>query len=187
MAAIIETTTFNTHKPQDLLFDQTLIPSAVYEALPVGYSIRPIMSSDYERGVLDVLKVLTTVGEISKETFAEQYNYWHKHNDEYFVVVITDDYDQVVAVGSIMVERKLIHQCGKVGHIEDIAVLRSQQGKKLGLRLIHALTDIGHSQGAYKVILDCSEHNVPFYEKCGYARAGVQMSLKFQEQKKSYL
>jgi glucosamine-phosphate N-acetyltransferase len=169
------------------LFDQSLIPASVFEALPKDYNIRALMADDYERGVLEVLKVLTTVGDISKEQFLEQFAYWHKHNDQYFVVVITNESDAVVAVGSIVVERKLIHQCGKVGHIEDIAVDRSQQGKKLGLRLIHALTDIGHSQGAYKVILDCSEHNVPFYEKCGYAKAGVQMSLKFQEQKKSYL
>lgn len=29
--------------------------------------------------------------------------------------------------------------------------------------------------GCYKVILDCSEDNVPFYEKCGLTRKEVQM------------
>ena len=29
--------------------------------------------------------------------------------------------------------------------------------------------------GCYKVILDCSEENVPFYEKCGLTKKEVQM------------
>ena len=165
----------------ELLFDSQLIPQEVSDALPEGYSIRPIALDDYERGVLDVLRVLTTVGDISKEKWAAQFAYWKKHNDQYFTVVITDKSQAVVAVGTVLIERKLIHECGLVGHIEDIAVDKTQQGKKLGLRLINALTAIGKSQGAYKVILDCSDHNVAFYEKCGYVRAGVEMSMKFPE------
>jgi glucosamine-phosphate N-acetyltransferase len=169
------------------LFDKSLIPQFVVKALPAGYSIRPIQNGDYERGVLDVLRVLTTVGNISADEFRAQFDYWLRRNDTYFVVVITNEVGKVVAVGSVVVERKLIHECGLVGHIEDIAVARSEQGKKLGLRLIHALTEIGRVHGAYKIILDCSEHNVPFYEKCGYVRAGVEMSLKFNEVPKSSL
>lgn len=62
-----------------------------------------------------------------------------------------------------------------VGHIEDIAVSADQQGKKLGLRIIETLKAIGQQVGCYKVILDCSEKNVPFYEKCGFERKGVEM------------
>lgn len=168
----------------ELLFDSQLIPEEVSTALPAGYSIRPLALDDYERGVLDVLRVLTTVGDISKEKWDAQFAYWKKHNDQYYTIVITDETQAVVAVGTVLVERKLIHECGLVGHIEDIAVAKSQQGKKLGLRIITALTEIGKSQGAYKVILDCSDHNVEFYKKCGYSVVGVEMSLKFAEQQK---
>lgn len=167
----------------DLLFDPQLIPESAASDMPEGYSIRPIALDDYNKGVLDCLRVLTTVGDISLERWTEQFNYWKKNNDQYFTLVITDTAQNVVAVGTVLIERKLIHECGLVGHIEDIAVNKSQQGKKLGLRLIKALTAIGKQQGAYKVILDCSDHNVAFYEKCGYVRAGVEMSLKFAEQK----
>ncbi len=30
-------------------------------------------------------------------------------------------------------------------------------------------------RGCYKVILDCAEHNVAFYEKCGLTKKEVQM------------
>jgi glucosamine-phosphate N-acetyltransferase len=68
-----------------------------------------------------------------------------------------------------------LRNLGIVGHIEDIAVAKDQQGKRLGLRIIHALDYIAEKAGCYKAILDCSEANRVFYEKCGYKLAGVQM------------
>lgn len=43
------------------------------------------------------------------------------------------------------------------------------------LRLIAALMDAAGAKGCYKVILDCSEANAPFYEKCGLTKKEVQM------------
>jgi glucosamine-phosphate N-acetyltransferase len=77
-----------------------------------------------------------------------------KTNNNIFIdhtITITEDAkDQVVAVGTILVERKFVHKNGLVGHIEDIAVDGNQQGKKLGLRIIQALKYIGAKQGCYK-------------------------------------
>lgn len=69
-----------------------------------------------------------------------------------------------------------IHSLASVGHIEDIAVAKDQQGKKLGLRIIQALDYISEKVGCYKSILDCSEKNEGFYDKCGFKRAGLQMA-----------
>ena len=43
------------------------------------------------------------------------------------------------------------------------------------MKIIEALDAIAKNVGCYKAILDCSEANKPFYEKCGYKVAGVQM------------
>jgi len=69
-----------------------------------------------------------------------------------------------------------IHHLGVVGHIEDIAVSKDQQGKKLGLRIIQALDFVAENTGCYKTILDCSEANEGFYVKCGFKRAGLEMA-----------
>lgn len=172
----------STQHTESSLFDPSLLPEYSMKEIPHGYNIRPIQATDYERGVLDVLRVLTTVGDITKEEFNELWKYWNKHNDTYFNIVITSPKGQVVAVGTLVLERKIIHQCGLVGHIEDIAVAVSEQGRKLGFHIIHALTHIAKSQGAYKVILDCSDHNVPFYEKCGFSDVGREMSYKFNNE-----
>ncbi|CAH1757057.1 1149_t:CDS:2 [Entrophospora sp. SA101] len=143
--------------PTNFIFSTDYISPEVQAALPKGYTIRPLASDDYERGFLEVLKVLTTVGDISKDQFLERFYFLKTHNYEYFTLVIVSPEDRIVGAGTIFVERKFIRNTGLVGHIEDIAVDKNQQGKKLGLRIIQALKYIGAKAGCYKVILDCSE------------------------------
>lgn len=83
-------------------------------------------------------------------------------------------YEQMLIYGFFLVNS--IHNLGLVGHIEDIAVAKDQQGKKLGLRLIQALDFVAEKVGCYKTILDCSEANEGFYVKCGFRRAGLEMA-----------
>ena len=75
----------------------------------------------------------------------------YKRNDEYYLLCITDSSDKIVGTGALIVERKFIHQLGLVGHDEDIAVAKDQQGKKLGLRIIQALDFVAEKVGCYKV------------------------------------
>ncbi|GAA5802636.1 acyl-CoA N-acyltransferase [Helicostylum pulchrum] len=166
------------------LFESDLLSPEVQSLLPPGYTLRALRSNDYERGFLKVLEVLTEVGNHSRQEFDEQFNYLKKHNHQYHTITITEDAkNQVVAVGTILVERKFVHKNGLVGHIEDIAVNGNQQGKKLGLRIIQALKYIGAKRGCYKVILDCSEKNVPFYQKCGFTQKEVEMAWYVPEVK----
>ncbi|KAF4549983.1 Glucosamine 6-phosphate N-acetyltransferase-like protein [Elsinoe fawcettii] len=162
------------------LFDPSLISPQVSSALPKGYSIRPLQKSDYSTGFLDVLRVLTTVGEISEEAFGKRFDEMSvSHTGAgvgYHVLVILDGEGKCVGTGALVVERKFIHELGLVGHIEDIAVAKDQQGKKLGLRIIQALDYVAEKVGCYKSILDCSEANEGFYVKCGFKRAGLEMS-----------
>ena len=46
----------------------------------------------------------------------------------------------------------------------------------MGLRIINCLTALAWPNNCYKVILDCAEHNVKFYQKCGYEYKGAQMA-----------
>jgi glucosamine-phosphate N-acetyltransferase len=46
-----------------------------------------------------------------------------------------------------------------------VAVDSAYRGKNLGLRLIKALKEVAIINGCYKITLDCTESNAPFYEK----------------------
>lgn len=146
--------------------------------LPEGYTVRNPEAADHSEYV-EVLKALTTVGDVTPAQFATLVEAWAKHPDIYVPQVIVDADNKVVATGMLVVEQKLIHGCGKVGHIEDIAVAPSQQGKRLGNHLIGHLSELGRAAGCYKVILDCSHANKGFYEKCGYADLGVYMARRY--------
>ena len=66
----------NSTLMEQVLFSPKLIPESIASTLPLGYKIRPLQSGDYERGVLDVLAVLTTIGEISKEKYIGIFLNW---------------------------------------------------------------------------------------------------------------
>lgn len=141
------------------------------------FAVREPQLRDH-KAYTETLRVLTTVGEVSEAQFGEVLEHWHK-SEVYHPRVIVDEANTVVAVGMLLVEQKIIHDCGKVGHIEDIAVAAGQQGKRLGDLLIQTLTAEARARGCYKVILDCLPENVRFYEKCGYTEAGVEMQHRF--------
>jgi glucosamine-phosphate N-acetyltransferase len=63
-----------------------------------------------------------------------------------------------------------------VAHVEEVCVSASQQGKGLGLIIINALNATAKELGVGKLILDCSEKNVEFYEKCGYSRWSLSLT-----------
>ena len=83
-----------------------------------------------------------------------------KSSGTYYILVIIDkETDQVVATGTNMAEYKFIRNAGLTGHIEYIAVSKTNQGQKLGYYIVTALTELGEKVGFYKSILDCEEKN----------------------------
>ncbi|TFK70247.1 acyl-CoA N-acyltransferase [Pluteus cervinus] len=168
---------FTPDSALDLLFSVDLISPQVQAELPADLHIRPLASTDYHRGHLSVLTVLTSVPDPGEAAWLGQFNAIRAAQRTYYTLVIVDkNTDRIVAVGAVFVERKFTRNLGLVGHIEDIAVDKQQQGKKLGLRIIHALVYISENSGTYKTILNCSDHNVPFYEKCGFEKKENEMA-----------
>lgn len=160
------------------LFDSRFISQHIQDALPKQPKllIRPLASTDYAKGFLTALSHLTTVGEMNEAEFLDRFWYLKAHAHEYYTIVIEDEQAQkIVACGTVFVERKFVHKNGLVGHIEDIVVHQDYRKHRLGYWIIQQLRDIGRATGCYKVILDCSEKNVGFYEKCGFTRKEVEM------------
>jgi len=85
---------------------------------------------------------------------------------------------ELVGCISYYVEPKLNRGGSLVAHIEDLVVDQAHRGKGYGKILIQtAFDDILKFELPYKIILNCSEENVAFYEKCGFHRAGVEMRI----------
>lgn len=165
------------------LFDAALIDASIIHQVPRGFVLRPLEPNDYDKGMLEVLGHLTTVGTISRSAFLNRFQHWFARNDTYFIVVVEDlTKGRIAGCGTMMLERKLIHQLGMVGHLEDTATLPEYRGKQLGRLIIQGLTSVSRRMGAYKTILDCVDDNIQFYtEKCGFTAKETEMVLYHRE------
>lgn len=94
--------------------------------------------------------------------------------------VVATEGGQVVGYGVVVIETKI--RGGKLGHIEDIVSHPSRRSQGIGRIIIDALYEIARTHECYKVALQCQQHNIPFYEKCGYKVSGVAMQ-RFAEQR----
>jgi len=169
---------FTPDNELDLLFSSALISNEVKALLGPDLHMRPLAKGDHARCHLSVLSVLTSTPPVSFNDYAAAFESLRGCPNTYFTLVIVNKLtDQIVGVGCVFVEQKFIRGLGKVGHIEDIAVDKSMQGRKLGLRIIQALTDISERVGCYKTILNCSDSNIPFYQKCGFEKRESEMAL----------
>jgi glucosamine-phosphate N-acetyltransferase len=142
------------------------------------FQIRRLAWDDFGKGFLEVLAGLTKVGDTDKAGFEKRFfEIFPRLSDTYKIIVIEDvKRGKIVGAGSLIVELKFIRDTGICGHIEDIVVDSSLRGKNLGKRIIETLKQLAVANKCYKVILDCAEKNVKFYEKCGFKVKEVEMA-----------
>ena len=55
-----------------------------------------------------------------------------KQNTYYIVVIEDKTQNLVITTGSVVVEQKFTHECGLIGHIEDVVVLADYRGQGFG-------------------------------------------------------
>lgn len=139
--------------------------------------VRKLEPEDVDRGFLELLAQLSpSAAKVSREQFAARLGEIRAGPEHVYVI---QDGDRIVACGTLVVERKFARDCGACGHVEDIVVDERARGRGLGVVIVRALTIVAEMVGCYKVILDCSEENQGFYEKCGLERKEVQMAKYF--------
>jgi glucosamine-phosphate N-acetyltransferase len=123
---------------------------------------------------LTLLSHLTYTPDVSLETFAEALNDIEKHGDIQVAYMADADGWRLYGTVTILYETKIIHGCQKVGHIEDLVVLPDQRSAGIATTLLQRVRT--QAEGCYKLILDCKEEYVPFYERRGFERRGAQMA-----------
>lgn len=137
--------------------------------------IRKLKKEDFKKGFLEALSNLSLVDLDWKE--AEKiYKNYIQGNPVYNIFVAELD-GKVVGVTTLLVEQKFIHSGGKVGHIEDVATRKGFEGRGIGSALVKRVIAEAKRQGCYKVILDCSKKNIPFYKKFGFYVHETEMRL----------
>ncbi|XP_060534724.1 probable glucosamine 6-phosphate N-acetyltransferase isoform X2 [Cylas formicarius] len=130
--------------------------------------VRPLQIDDYDKGFLQLLGQLTTVGEISKGEFEAQFLKMQKAGC-YFVTVIEDARsNKLIAAATLVIEMKFIHHCGARARLEDVVVNNTYRGKQLGKLIVLTVTLLSKKLKCYKMSLDCKDNLIPFYKSLGY-------------------
>ena len=141
--------------------------------------LRSLENRDFSNYFLQLLGELTTVGELPRSWCEQRLRMIDR--DELQEVVVLEDLGnaQVCGAATLVVESKFIHECGRVGHLEDVVVHAGLRGKGLGKKLVDRITQLAGERGCYKILVDCTHANIAFYESCGYKRKDAQMARYF--------
>jgi glucosamine-phosphate N-acetyltransferase len=141
--------------------------------------LRSIEPLDYYKYYLILLSHLTDQDEnITYEKFTDfVINLNHPHHQ----ILVIEENHRIIGTITMILEEKLIHQGSKVMHLEDIIVHRDFQGLGLGKKMVQYAIKLAKEYKCYKVICNCSQENIGFYESNGFTKKGHEMSLYFND------
>jgi len=145
------------------------------------YQVEKLEKDDYHRGFLKLLDQLTKTDpdNITFEIFCERFDEMLKNSKEIYVVRDKEK-KNVVGTVSIFFEKKFSRKClGEVAHIEDVVVDKNYRNSGLGKLLLDHCKKVCSGR-AYKIILNCSETNKKFYEKCGFDLKSLEMAIYYE-------
>ena len=78
---------------------------------------------------------------------------------------------------TILLEQKLYHDGRLVCHIEDLVVDNIHHKQGIGTKLIEHVLDYAKAHNCYKIILNCNSELEKYYERKGFLKKEIQMSI----------
>jgi glucosamine-phosphate N-acetyltransferase len=144
----------------------------------ISFLVRRIKEADFENGFFETLSNLTTVGDIRfNEYRMEIIN--RILGDQNYIIIVAEEQENhtIIGTATLLIEQKFIHNGGRVGHIEDVATRAGFEGIGVGKKIIQKLIETSKELQCYKIILDCDNKVIGFYEKLGFKKKAVMMRL----------
>lgn len=80
--------------------------------------------------------------------------------------------DKLIGMITLFIEDKLIHTGRRVGHIEDLVVDPKYRCNGIAKQLLDYVIDNCRKNNCYKIILDCHESMISFYNKNNFIEVG---------------
>jgi glucosamine-phosphate N-acetyltransferase len=145
----------------------------------MSFILRELKEEDFSNGFFETLSNLSEVGMISNSTDQAKEILKRISKDKNYRIIIAEDKEnhQIIGTATLLIEQKFIHNGGKAGHIEDVVTRKEYEGRGIGKEIINELINIAKENGCYKIILDCDEKVMKFYEKIGFRKHSVMMRM----------
>ena len=136
--------------------------------------LREITFSDYEAYLKLMFEFTNYTYDITQEQFKITLDKMNCNKSNKIIVLILDG--TIIGAGTIFRIEKLHNN--PIGQIEDVIISEKYRKNGFGKQIIEKLIDIGKNEcKCYKIILNCLEKNIKFYENCGFINVGVEMKL----------
>ncbi|MCY4252860.1 MAG: GNAT family N-acetyltransferase [Thaumarchaeota archaeon] len=138
-----------------------------------GITTRRLREQDLASGFLESLDALRPASHMGQAAASRVLDSVAANPNH--VILVAERDGRVIGATTLLIEPKFIHDGGLVGHIEDVSVRDGERGAGAGSALVRAAIEEARRAGCYKVVLECSERLVPFYERLGLSRHSVSM------------
>jgi glucosamine-phosphate N-acetyltransferase len=130
--------------------------------------------SDEEDHFNDYFDLMYEFSNYKKDVSYDYFKNYIKQNDKIKIIIIHNNKNKIIGAGTIFKLEKLHNN--PIGQIEDVIISEKYRGLGLGKKIIKELVKIGIEDfKCYKVILNCLDKNIGFYEKSSFEIAGVEM------------
>ncbi len=136
---------------------------------------RKLQREDFDKGFIQTLRNLAKIGRPKRKVLVERLREI-SNNPDYCIIVAELD-RQIVGSATLFIERKFIHNCGNVGHIEDVVTRSGFEKRGIASELIKQLIEEARRRKCYKAILNCRDELGSFYEKFGFRFNEREMKL----------
>ena len=139
------------------------------------YNIRELKLEDLStKSFFETLSSLRPVEDLSDSVVAEIFTTGLKQGIK---ILVAEEDNFIVGTVRLFMEPKFYHGGQAVAHIEDVATHPAHFGKGIASILIKRAVEIAKENNCYKVILDCLDEVVGFYEKLGFQKASNGLRL----------
>jgi len=128
----------------------------------------------------DTLSNLTEIGkDVYNKEFSQKILEKIKNAGNIRIFVAIKDSNIVGSITAI-IEQKFIHNGGKICHIEDVVTRKGFEKLGIGSQLVEKVLELAKNEKCYKVILNCSEYNLKFYENLGFYKHDIGMRYNIE-------
>ncbi len=130
----------------------------------------------FNESFFETLRNLVDSPTLDQEKMKDVLTKMHK---QWTVILVAVNEHGIIGTTGLLIEQKFIRWWVLAGHIEDVAVRKWFEGKGIAGALLTRAIEIAKEKWCYKIILDCGEKMIPFYEKFGFKHDGAYMVNRF--------
>lgn len=148
--------------------------------MSASITIRPLADnvSDFQKYINLLSQLSSQYQPITYEEYQKIYKATSSSTNTIYVGVMPNN--DFFGTIKIIFEQKFYRPNCWVGHIEDVVVDKTYEGKGYGKLLVKYAIYLCKTHGCYKIRLSCSDHNIEFYKKSQFQVDGANLTIRLE-------